>query len=62
MPNLLEDDRFASMFSNPDFQVDQESEEFKLLNPLISKVDKEKEKKLLKKTLKQQFQQVGEVS
>jgi len=38
--NPLEDDRFASMFTNKDFQVDFESEEYKLLHPVISKQDK----------------------
>ncbi|RKP27465.1 WD40-repeat-containing domain protein [Syncephalis pseudoplumigaleata] len=31
--NLLKDDRFADMFANPDFQVDEASEEYRLLNP-----------------------------
>ncbi|XP_031569630.1 nucleolar protein 10-like [Actinia tenebrosa] len=43
--NPLGDDRFAAMFKNPDFQVDQESEEFKLLHPVMSKHDKRKSKK-----------------
>lgn len=34
------DDRFASMFTNKDFQVDFESEEYKLLHPVISKQEK----------------------
>lgn len=38
--NPLGDDRFASMFTNKDFQVDFESEEYKLLHPVISKQDK----------------------
>lgn len=32
-PNLLQDDRFADIFNNPDFEIDEESREFMLLNP-----------------------------
>lgn len=32
-PNLLQDDRFADIFTNPDFEIDEESREFMLLNP-----------------------------
>ncbi|CAK8697880.1 unnamed protein product [Clavelina lepadiformis] len=35
--NLLSDPRFKAMFEDPSFQVDEESEEFKLLNPVVSK-------------------------
>lgn len=34
---LLEDDRFGSLFTNPDFEVDEESEQFKLINPTVKK-------------------------
>ena len=42
--NPLKDDRFAVMFTNPDFQVDEESEEYKLLHPVISKKEKDRKK------------------
>uniref|UniRef100_T1JGF9 NUC153 domain-containing protein n=1 Tax=Strigamia maritima TaxID=126957 RepID=T1JGF9_STRMM len=42
---IMQDDRFASLFTDPDFQVDEESDEFRLLNPLI----KHNERKQLKK-------------
>ena len=32
-PNLLNDPRFAALFENPDFQVDENSREYALLNP-----------------------------
>lgn len=32
-PTLLEDDRFKDLFSNPEFEIDQESREFQLRNP-----------------------------
>lgn len=40
--NPLVDNRFAAMFTNRDFEVDLESEEYKLLNPVISKREKER--------------------
>ncbi|XP_058524262.1 nucleolar protein 10 [Ochotona princeps] len=46
LPNILTDDRFKVMFENPDFQVDEESEEFRLLNPLVSKISEKRRKKL----------------
>uniref|UniRef100_A0A6I8NIZ2 Nucleolar protein 10 n=1 Tax=Ornithorhynchus anatinus TaxID=9258 RepID=A0A6I8NIZ2_ORNAN len=46
IPNILSDDRFKVMFENPDFQVDEKSEEFRLLNPLVSKVSEKRKKKL----------------
>jgi ribosome biogenesis protein ENP2 len=32
-PSLLKDDRFSSLFTNPDYQIDEDSREFALLNP-----------------------------
>ncbi|TRZ02655.1 hypothetical protein DNTS_024393 [Danionella cerebrum] len=46
--NLMMDDRFKVMFENPDYQVDERSEEFRLLNPLVSKVSERRKKKLEK--------------
>jgi len=43
---LLKDQRFKALFNNPDFQVDKDSEEYTLLNPVISQLDKSKTKKL----------------
>lgn len=34
------------MFENPDFQVDEQSEEFRLLNPLVSKISEKRKRKL----------------
>ncbi|KAG7212660.1 hypothetical protein KM043_012941 [Ampulex compressa] len=44
--NLLKDDRFKALFTNPDFQVDMNSQEYSLLNPVISQMDKNRAKKL----------------
>lgn len=46
MPSILGDDRFKVMFENPDYQVDEQSEEFRLLNPIVSKVGQKRKKKL----------------
>lgn len=43
---ILRDERFKALFSNPDFQVDKESEEYSLLNPVVSQLDKSRAKKL----------------
>lgn len=53
--SLMKDDRFKALFSNPDFQIDKNSEEYALLNPVISQLDKNKAKKL-----KQQLEQEEE--
>lgn len=44
--NLLKDERFKALFSNPDFQIDKDAEEYILLNPVISQLDKGKAKEL----------------
>lgn len=43
--NLLKDKRFESMFTDPNFQIDRESSEYHLINPLVSKLDRVKAKK-----------------
>ncbi|XP_043496596.1 nucleolar protein 10 [Polistes fuscatus] len=53
--NILKDDRFKALFNNPDFQVDTNSEEYALLNPVISQLEKSKAKKL-KAAIEQQEQ------
>jgi ribosome biogenesis protein ENP2 len=45
LPNLLKDDRFSALFTNPDFEVDTESPDYRLLNPVVSKLDKQRMKK-----------------
>ena len=43
--NIMEDKRFAELFTDPNFQINPESEEFKLLNPVVQKVNEKKLKK-----------------
>lgn len=44
--NLLEDNRFKAMFENADFQVDKEADEYKMLAPALTRLDKSKLKEL----------------
>ncbi|XP_061378229.1 nucleolar protein 10 [Danaus plexippus] len=45
--NLLKDDRFKALFENPDFEVDREADEYRLLNPVLARFDKNKGKSKL---------------
>ncbi|KAL8582117.1 hypothetical protein ACOMHN_004037 [Nucella lapillus] len=40
--NLLEDKRFAALFEDKDFQIDSTSEEYRLLNPVLARLDTKK--------------------
>ncbi|KAM9354074.1 nucleolar protein 10 [Pholidichthys leucotaenia] len=61
LPSILGDDRFKVMFENPDYQVDEASEEFRLLNPIVSKVGQKRKKKLhLLAQQEAEAQQAGE--
>uniref|UniRef100_A0A4W4F4M8 Nucleolar protein 10 n=1 Tax=Electrophorus electricus TaxID=8005 RepID=A0A4W4F4M8_ELEEL len=58
--SILRDDRFKVMFENPDYQVDEQSEEFRLLNPIVSKVGQKRRKQLQRLAEQDAIQQVGE--
>ncbi|XP_037910982.1 nucleolar protein 10 [Hermetia illucens] len=45
-PNLLEDSRFKTMFENPDFAIDKNAAEFKMLAPVLKRLDKSKLKEV----------------
>lgn len=47
------------MFSNPDFQVDEESEAFKMIRPTLSKRDRKRKKEEQEKLL-EQFDEIEE--
>lgn len=51
--DLLTDNRFKQLFENPDFQVDKNADEYRLLNPVLARLDKSR-KKELKQQLKEQ--------
>jgi ribosome biogenesis protein ENP2 len=40
--NIMEDTRFAELFTDPNFQIDPNSEEFRLLNPVVQKANEKK--------------------
>lgn len=42
--SLLQDDRFKALFENPDFEVDKNADEYRLLNPVLARLDKSKSK------------------
>lgn len=44
MPSLLQDTRFKAMFENSDFAVNKEAEEYRLLAPVLNRLDKSKAK------------------
>ncbi|VDN56230.1 unnamed protein product [Dracunculus medinensis] len=46
--SLLEDERFKQMFSNPDFQIDETSEQFQLINPALKKLEAKRNKSKFK--------------
>jgi ribosome biogenesis protein ENP2 len=42
--NIMDDDRFTALFADPNYQIDKESEEFRLLNPVVQKMNEKKTK------------------
>lgn len=53
---LLKDERFKALFSNPEFQINKNSEEYALLNPVISQLDKNRAKKLKQQLAQEEAQ------
>lgn len=47
--NLLKDDRFKALFDNPEFEVDKNADEYKMLTPVLSRLDKGRVKDLKRK-------------
>lgn len=47
--NLLKDDRFGALFKNPDFEVDKNADEYKMLTPVLSRLDKGRVRELKRK-------------
>ncbi|XP_043515134.1 nucleolar protein 10 isoform X2 [Frieseomelitta varia] len=58
---LLTDERFKQLFTNPDFQVDKNSAEYTLLNPVISQLNKHKMKKLKVKADEEEMKEKIEI-
>ena len=42
---VLEDNRFTALFSDTNYQIDKESEEYRLLNPVVKKMNEKTSKK-----------------
>lgn len=49
IPNLLKDNRFKAMFENTDFNIDKNAEEYKLLAPVLNRLEKSKLKEIKKR-------------
>lgn len=47
--DLLKDDRFGALFTDDRFEVDKEDDAFRLIQPVVSKLDKDKQKEFEKK-------------
>ena len=45
LQNPIGDDRFAALFTNPDYEVDEASEEYQLLHPVLTHREKRRVKK-----------------
>lgn len=63
--SLLEDDRFAGLFTDKNFEVDTTEEAYRLINPVLTKLDKDKKKKVEKElglATSQTLQQEEEMS
>ncbi|XP_022102252.1 nucleolar protein 10-like [Acanthaster planci] len=58
--SILHDDRFAALFKNPEFQVDESSEDYRLLHPVITKQQRQQQKAAQKRTVLQQFDELEE--
>lgn len=56
--NLLEDNRFKELFENPDFEINKNADEYRLLNPVLSRLDKTKKKEIEKTLVGQEFEAV----
>lgn len=56
--DLLADNRFKALFENPDFEVDKNADEYRLLNPVLERLDKSKKKQLEKQLAKQEEMEI----
>lgn len=56
--SLLTDERFKKLFEDPDMEVDKNADEYRLLNPVLSRLDKSKKKDIKKKLVGEEFEAV----
>ena len=59
--SLLKDSRFKDLFENPDFEINKTADEYRLLNPAVSRLDQDR-KKRLDKAIKNQFENADDAS
>jgi len=59
--SLLKDSRFKDLFENPDFEINKTADEYRLLNPAVSRLDQDR-KKRLDKAVKNQLENAGDAS
>ncbi|CAG9853709.1 unnamed protein product [Phyllotreta striolata] len=57
---ILKDNRFKALFDDPDFEIDKNTDEYRLLNPVLSRLDSAKMKKMKQKLVSQEFEPVEE--
>lgn len=55
--DLLKDDRFKALFNNPDFEVDKNTDEYRLLNPVLTRLDSNKKKELKKQLAEEKVEE-----
>lgn len=58
--SLLDDNRFSAMFENPEFEIDKDADEYKMLTPVLSRLDKSKLKELKRKQTLKDIMDEGE--
>ena len=56
--NLLKEERFKDLFENPEFEVDKNADEYRLLNPVLSRLDKVKETSKQEKLIGEEFKEI----
>ena len=49
IPSLLEDNRFKAMFENTDYNIDKNADEYKMLAPVLNRLEKSKLKEIKKR-------------
>lgn len=56
--NIMEDNRFKALFENPDYEINKNADEYRLLNPVLSRLDKTMKKENKKALVGLEFEAV----
>lgn len=59
--SLLKDSRFKDLFENPDFEIDKAADEYRLLHPAVSRLDKAREKRIQKHAAEEVISQLNQM-